>query len=380
MLTRRFRLSNSGFQRMAAMRTMIGGTSGVVRASFLALSLGLALVMFAEEVGAEGIGLDPMARHYQLGRGLSFDDTGLRLGGYGVAAARETNGDPAWQTAIESVSAFVWWESNEAAWRFFTELEVEDVIVARPGEVTTTDDVELQVERLYIDYAGNDVAKVRLGKFLTPVGRWNLIHAAPLVWTSSRPLITENTFPTNATGAMLYGFLETPLGGLDYAIYASPGEELFRAKGKDTFNEAYGGHVALTPWPTMKVGLSFVDFELTNSTDQRRQLYGFDFHWAYRRFELTGEYAYRISSRGRDVGDERGGYLQFVAPLTEKLYAVGRYEQFEQSGAAHDLDLFLMGVAYRWVPAIVLKAEFSKAWKNDIDFIDGWRASAAVLF
>lgn len=364
------------------MRAMIAGALGVVRASFwgIVLSLGSWAACAAEDAVARDISLDPMARHYQLGHGLSFGDSGFRLGGYGVAGVRETAADPDWEAAVEALSAFLWWESDTATWRFFTELEVEDVLVARPGEVTTTDDVELLVERLYVDYAWRDAAKLRLGKFLTPVGRWNLIHAAPLVWTSSRPLITESTFPTNATGAMVYGLLETPLGGLDYSIYASPGEELFRAKDKDSFNEAYGGRIGLSPLPSLKLGLSFVDFELANSDDQRRKLYGFDFHWTHRRFEVTGEYAYRVTRLRQGAGDERGGYLQFVAPLTEKLYAVTRYEQFEQSGAARDLNLYLLGAAYRWKPAVVFKAEYSDARHNDIDFIDGWRASIAVLF
>lgn len=333
----------------------------------------------AEEVDDAGVDQPPAAERYQLGHGFALGDSGFRLGGYGVAGARETTGEPDWEAAIESLSAFVWWD-GDSAWRFFAELEIEDVLIARPGEISTTDDLELLVERLHVDYAWRDAAKLRLGKFLTPVGRWNLIHAAPLVWTSSRPLITESTFPTNATGAMVYGLLETPVGSVDYSLYASPGEELFRVDDEETFNEAYGGHVGLSPVPTFKIGLSFVDFELADDNNQRRKLYAGDFHWSYNRFELTGEYAYRVTSLRQGSGDEHGGYLQFVAPLTEKLYGVARYEQFENSGTDSNLELYLAGLTYRWKPAVVLKGEYSDAQENDIGFVDGWRASIAVLF
>jgi hypothetical protein len=44
-----------------------------------------------------------------------------------------------------------------------------------------------EVERLYLDYLHSDALATRLGKHLTPIGRWNLRHADPLVWTATRP-------------------------------------------------------------------------------------------------------------------------------------------------------------------------------------------------
>lgn len=359
---------------------MPAGRSGVtVGAGVMAA---LALVIGSAQAGdlttANDIRLDPMARHYQLGHGLSFGDSGFRLGGYGVAGVRETRDDRDWQAAIEALSGFLWWQGG-SDWRFFTEIELEDALVASPGE-TTTDEASPRVERLYFDYAWRDAAKLRLGKFLTPVGRWNLIHAAPLVWTSSRPLITESTFPTNATGAMVYGLLSSRWGAVDYSVYASPGEELFPAPDLETFSEAYGGHLSLSPMAGLQLGLSFVDFELEDSSGQRRKLYGFDFHWLRRRFELSGEYGYRVTRLKQSPNDERGGYLQLVVPISDRLYGVTRYETFEDSGATQDLNLYLFGLTYRYLPALVLKAEYSRATDNDIGVEDGMRASIAVLF
>jgi hypothetical protein len=327
---------------------------------------------------AAGIGLDPMARHYELGHGLRLGDSGFTLGGYGDLSFQETNDERDWTLGLEALSGFLWWDGGNR-WRFFAELELTDALVFSPGD-TTTDEARVVLERLYFDYVLRDEAKFRVGKFLTPVGRWNLIHAEPLVWTTSRPLITETTFPTNATGAMVYGVLPFGREGIEYSVYASPGEELFPAPDADTFREAYGGHLKFTPWAHTQIGLSFVDFELAGSAANRRKLYGVDLFWSWRRFEFSGEYAYRSATRKLGGGDERGYYAQFVAPLWRQLYGVARYENFRESDAPRDLHLYVGGLNYRWNSAIALKAEYSRATDDVLGIADGFKASIAVLF
>jgi hypothetical protein len=378
MLKRWFRLAESDQDTMPmpAVKLYTIITRSLYGIAALAVAAASTGVAAADAAG--GIRLDPMARHYQLGHGLTFGDSGFRAGGYGVLGARDTDEDEEWTAAIEAISAFLWWE-GDSEWRFFAEVEVEDALFASPGR-TTTDDASPRMERLYFDYAWRDAAKFRIGKFLTPVGRWNLIHAAPLVWTSSRPLITESTFPTNATGAMVYGVLPSPLGAIDYSVYASPGHELFPAPDLDTFSEAYGGRVGLNPVSTLQLGLSFVDFELASSNFERRKLYGFDFHWSWNRVELSGEFGYRVTRLSQSPNDERGGYLQLVVPLSDRLYGVTRYETFEDAVFTKDMNLYLLGLTYRYLPALVFKAEYSEATDNEIGVVDGLRGSIAVLF
>lgn len=322
--------------------------------------------------------LDPLAQRYRLGQGYRLGESGFTLGGYGVASVQETGTSEDWAARLDALSAFLWWDGG-ARWQLFSELELADALVLSPGR-STTDDAHVILERLYVDYVLADAAKFRLGKFLTPVGHWNLSHAEPLVWTTSRPLITESTFPTNATGAMLYGLLPVGDEGLEYSLWGSPGEELFPQQGVDTFREAFGGHLRYTLRPGLRLGLSYVDFELDTSSDERRNLYGVDVQAAWRRFELSAEWARRVTNLDDGRRDEEGGYLQLVAPLAQRLYAVGRYERFQQSDAARDLTLYIAGFNYRVQPAVVLKAEYGRATNNDIGVVDGLKASIAVLF
>jgi hypothetical protein len=332
----------------------------------------------AASVEPAGRGFDPMAERYRLGQGLLLGDSGFTLGGYANASVHETAGDNDWVAALDALSLFLWWDDGDA-WHFFAETALTDAVLLQPGD-TTIDEAYFGLERFYVDYVWRDAAKFRIGKFLTPVGRWNLIHAAPLVWTTSRPLISENTFPTNATGLMMYGVLPLGEDGVEYSLYASVGKELFPRPRVDTFSEAVGGHLSYSPLPHLQLGFSYVDFELDRLGEERRKLYGVDLHWSYRRYELTAEYAYRANRMFDGSRDEQGGYIQAVVPLTQKLYAVARYESFHQSGAQQDMNLYLIGLNYRLLPILALKAEYGRATDNDIGLVDGYKASIAVLF
>ncbi|WP_428313237.1 porin [Hydrocarboniphaga sp.] len=330
-----------------------------------------------ESAGLRDIGFDPSAQRYQLGQGLRLGDSGLALGGYATASAAE-HAETGTNLRLQSLSGFLWWD-NGGRWHAFSEIEAEDLLNADEDTLTTRN-ADLELERLYVDYTATDLLKFRVGKFLTPVGRWNLIHASPLVWTTTRPLITERTFPTNATGLMVYGSLPWTDEGVEYSLYYSPGEELARDKELDTFREAFGAHLSFSPLPHVHAGLSYVNFEQRYSPDEHRNLYGFDAVWAWHRYEVSGEFHYRVNDGYDYQSNERGLYLQGVAPLSERLYAVARYETFRRSDADRDINVYLVGLNFKLQPALVLKAEYSRATDNDLNVRDGFMASIAVLF
>jgi hypothetical protein len=323
----------------------------------------------AAEAGVPGDG-------YQLGRGWTVPDTALTLGGYATGALSKENDAP-WSIDASHLSTFLWWQGLERL-HFFSELDLEDALQIRSDRITT-DNAYLALERLYVDWSQSDQLNLRLGKFLTPIGRWNLIHADPLVWTTSRPLITQLTFPTNATGAMAYGTFTGIGEGLDYSIYGSVGAELRPNPQQDPFNEAYGVHLSYRAGPSLQLGLSLANFEQVNELGDRKNLIGLDFVWTRARYEVSAEAAYRLSSQGSD-SDESGGFIQLVAPLTDKLYGIARYEYFDPSGPASGVSLWLGGVAYHWNRAVVFKAEFSKGVNNRIAAPEGFLSSVAVLF
>ncbi len=332
----------------------------------------------ANAASPPSIGQDPLAEHYELGHGLHLGETGFTLGGYGELSFKDLDRDQPTSLAVDHLSGFLWWD-NGARLHFFTEADLEKPFQLAHGH-STTDDAHVVSERLYFDYSWLDTFKVRLGKFLTPVGRWNLNHAAPLTWTTSRPLITEATFPTNATGLMIYGTIPWLPDGIEYSIYGSTGDEIFRNHEVDTFKEAVGGRLSATVAPHLQVGVSYASFEQESDSDVRKELRGADFAWTWQRWQLSGEYDFRTLKHNHDSQDEQGLYVQLVAPLSERWYAVGRYERFYPQDADEPLNLYLAGAAFRPMPAVIIKGEYSVATENGPQVPAGFRASIAVLF
>ncbi|MBS1190396.1 MAG: hypothetical protein H6R10_2188 [Rhodocyclaceae bacterium] len=314
---------------------------------------------------------------YRLGSGLRIPATGFALGGYANVNYHDDPHGPS-RTALHNLSLFVWWE-GEGRWKFFSELDYENLLSSGPDSLESENEGRyLALERLYFDYSLNDSTNIRAGKFLTPIGRWNLIHATPLVWTTSRPLVTNQVFPTNVTGLMATGTLPAKAIGIEYSLYASNGREIRSNPAQDPFYEVVGGHLAL-PLAEGQVGFSWASFEQKKSRDERKRLLGIDFQWSRQRYEISTEAVYRFSNNGGSW-DEKGAFLQVAAPLSERLYAVGRYDAFRKARETATTQLWLAGLNYRITPAIVLKAEWISGHNNSIDAPEGFLSSISILF
>jgi hypothetical protein len=337
-----------------------------------AIALGLMLAGFLARAD------ENLFSDYHLGDGLRLGDTGFSLGGYTTASYSNLSNASSSRVGLDNLSLFVWWQ-GEGRWKFFTELDYENPWASN-SEGQRGEDNYLALERLYLDYDINELATVRAGKFLTPIGRWNLIHATPLVWTTSRPLTTTRTFPTNVTGLMLYGTLPKVVNGLEYTLYASKGDEIRPNPILDPFYEVFGAH-AIVPLSLNggQLGFSLADFEQEDAPDERRHLLGFDYVWSRNRYEFSAEGVYRSSDNG-SLWDEKGVFGQLVVPLSEKAYAVGRYEYFHPALETEATQLFVVGLNYRFTPAVVLKAEWDGASNNNIDAPEGFMASLSILF
>lgn len=327
---------------------------------------------------------------YQLGQGLYFPQQGLRIGGYASIHYYDLHGQDA-TLDVHDLSLFVTKQIG-ARWQLFTEAEISDALTVTHRDFDS-DNAEFDLERLYADYHARRGVTLRFGKFLTPVGQWNLIHADPLVWSVSRPLTTSAAFARHATGAMVYGSATVARNDLDYWLFTDDSEDLtpsrrrdlaFNADGssstqENAFNHALGGRLLYHLFDDrLSVGASLLDFELRDPQQQYRLL-GLDFGWSTPLADLSGEAVYRTR---RDTGrvDERGGFLQAVVPLWRRLYLVGRYEQYKAATLAQTATINTVGFNYRLRPAVSFKLEYRYGSNNALVAPDGWLSSFAVLF
>ena len=321
---------------------------------------------------------------YTPGRGLRVGDTRLTLAGYGAVDLVHEEGGPT-TLRVESLDLFVIWDPL-ARVHLFSEIDTidqEDPHEERRNFLT---------DRLFGDFAGYDWINLRVGKFLTPVGRWNQIHARPLVWTTSRPLATELPFDPYVTGAMLFGSRFPRTGTLTYSLYGQFTNNFDVEPPPQAQDRAVGGrleYASLGGWSVAGSYLAFTALPGEREAPERggaaageeggwRHLTGLDTLWQRGPFELMGEFAFQEPARG--PGRQWGLYLQAVEEVVRRVYLIQRYEYYDQPAPEPVVNIGVLGLAYKPWPFVVLKGEYLFADRRAEESPPGVKTSFTVLF
>lgn len=334
------------------------------------------LFVIALSLGPIPASADDANSAYRLGSGYQVSGTGLRIGGYSNAQTGAPHAAPAY-FEVSDLSLFLTWD-NGSRLHFFSELEAGDVLNTGKREGLVTQKASFEFERFYIDSLVNNNLTVRLGKFLTPIGQWNLVHAAPLVWTTSRPVATENLFSPHASGVMLHGSVSVAKRQLEYSVYGDLSQSIDPYRSQNPFENALGAHLRYFLSDTLQIGASFSNFVLNDLPPARDTLAGLDVAWSYRKFELSSEIVYRTSDHAA-LQSTWQGFAQNVIPVSQHWFAVGRYEFFEQPQNKAG-QVGVLGLAYRPLPPVVWKLEYRLGTHNEVLAPDGLAASFAILF
>ena len=323
---------------------------------------------------------------YRLGRGLRLPAIDLTLSGYSSLRAQNFAGRPA-ALDLRDLSLFTIWEPGR--WQFFAEIELENVFGIDDRGIHASDS-ELEIERLYLDYAFRDALNLRVGRYLTPFGRWNQLHADPLVWTVSRPIVTLLAIPDHGSGVAVHGERAISNNALEYHFYADDSSDLDPHHGESSFEDlivegiandfdnALGGQLRYHFFDDRaEVALSFATIAVARSHG-RRHLLGLDLLYRWHRVEFSMESAYRFSDDSRE-GDEWGVFMQGVLPLVGHCFFVVRSEFYSGGTRVDDAARGTFGVAYRPHPATTFKLEYHDGSNKKLT-PDGVEASWSVLF
>jgi hypothetical protein len=299
--------------------------------------------------------------------------SGFSLGGYAAAQANVYPGGDA-DAAIRDLSLFLSWE-GDSRWRFFSELELEKPLYWQSGSGFTVTDSKLNLERLYLDYNLSEAVNLRAGRFFNPVGRWNLIHADPLVWTTTRPLATTRLFPQSTNGFMAFGSKSINAQTIDYSVYV----EALKNENKDrNLGEAEGTkglHLALSG--EKNLGLSILEFTEHTPSDTKYRVLGLDFQTKINGWELSTEAFQRYKTNGNNGGS--GGYIQAVAPIAGNWFAVTRLDTI-QIPKEDNTSRWLIGAAWKRTIDQVFKIEYVGGTKELPESPKGLITSFSILF
>lgn len=298
---------------------------------------------------------------------------GFDLGGYSSAGVHVPNHGKT-DASLNEISLILRWQ-GESRLSFFGELELEEPLSWNQSDQFIHDEGYFDLERFYFDYNMSESINVRAGRFLNPSSRWNLLHAPPLVWTTTRPLATSRLFPISANGFMLFGAVPFQEQGLEYHIFVEALKDQHRDDDENLFDNVMGIRLQRTGISTIGVSLSSFS-ETINQTTNYKML-GIDFLTYFKGWEISGEGFQRFANSGHNGGS--GGYLQSVIPLGKRWFGITRVETFNhpQEGSS---DRFVVGATWRYKPLQLFKIELVTGDEVRADSPKGLLASFAIFF
>ena len=289
--------------------------------------------------------------------------------------------------------------------RFFSEYEIEH------GGPDAPVNGSAKVEQAYVDFLINDAINVRMGAFLAPFGRLNVLHDSDLRDTTTRPIVDRDVIPTTWTqaGVGFFGEFNPTLGNyedleINYEIYVENGldngmsETSFSgAKGSlrsdNNNNKGVTGRVAFSPGIGHEIGFSAHRSKYDNAGDLPVDGKAIDWLTTWGPLEFTGEWAnFRVKPGSTPESDNYQGLRletayhfwpeflddtflgrSFEDPTFTAIYRYG-WAKIDDGPDADSIDneetVHTIGFNYRPVESWVFKIEkiWSKATASKMEY------------
>lgn len=301
------------------------------------------------------------------------EPAGASLRGYAVVSYRRAEGEPDTFDQEEFAVYFNSPVSDQVS--VFAEIEFSNGVRLTNPETGDDEDVgRVKVERALIDYHPMDWAQVRVGKFLNPFGDWNVNHADPLHFTTSRPLVVQLVYPETLTGVLLQGTFFPADWEVDYRVHLSNGGGEQPDSVDGNLRKAIGARLAVRPRGGVQLGVSFYDDADDRYDASHQQNFGLDFQWRPGAFQLIGEGLVSRAVGGGTAGAPEGMFVEAAYTFGQRFSPVLRYEwmRLPQNDAASRVGV--VGVAYRPIAPLLLKAEYQVHRGGT----DRWRSNAVL--
>lgn len=292
---------------------------------------------------------------YQLGKGLQVGSLPLYIGGYfSLVYEHIDEKDPS--LTLDDIAVMVY--GNQSNFSYMLELEAEDLYHEVMGDSENIETEEhFNIERLYLDYEFDDHFMLRMGRYDSPIGFWNLNPINVLRDTSSNPSIVEQLFPVFTSGMMLrYGQEEAMHTTIDFIAQESEDmEKVIRddVYGNFDLNRHYG------------VGITLQEDSLSYKVDGGyfRTLVDDGYYYLLTAFKYQ-ENSFKLQGEiGTQFNDTEStipyiGYLQYSQYFEEKHAIIIRGESYHNKIEDKSDNSIVLGYTYRPLYPIALKGEY----------------------
>lgn len=314
------------------------------------------------------------ADEYKLGHGYKVDNA-LNMGAY--FSVDYTNGKSIDRFRLDDMAVLAY-GNLPSNFSYLAEFEAAPFYVKDYKQGTSQTNTTPHKERMYLNYFYSDMFNFRLGKFITPIGYWNLEPINVLRDTSSNPLYSEKMFPKFVTGVETYGYLDED-EQIQYHFFLQSTDDIDKNYINIQNDFFLGASLGYEVSDEIEVGNSVGYYETYERKDvsfveanAKYENYPFlvQTEWAYTNVQnnVLHSNAYQI-----------GGYLQGMYNLNPKNALVSRYEYFKdtQKNVMSKNHIYVIGYSYRPFYAVSIKGEYQF---NSDSYLNKAIISFSVLF
>lgn len=291
---------------------------------------------------------------YQLGNGVQVAEMPLYIGGYFSADYRNQADENRYR--LDDIAILGYGDYNKFS--YMAEFEYKGFYsqTYKNDTVTISKDTKIHTERLYVDYNFDDNYMLRIGKYNSPIGFWNLLPVNVLRDTTSSPMSTDILFPKFTTGV---NASYASFNGSDFKIdlIAQNNEDLDDEYNNYKIDKHYGFGIlyAKDDYSVKVNGGNFHKIESLNTPDN---LYY---------FLISGKYDVEQYQILAEVGTQKSkseyitnyaGYLQGLYRFSERHMGIVRFESYDEQFHDKRDDISILGYTYRPIYPVAIKSEY----------------------
>ncbi|MDF1876801.1 hypothetical protein JHD47_03110 [Sulfurimonas sp. SAG-AH-194-L11] len=310
---------------------------------------------------------------YELGEGVKIGSLPLYLGGYFSLDYQQQNDEKRYRLDDIALLAY----GSYSKFSYLTELEYKEFYTYTQDSNSTMveQDTHLHIERLFVDYNYNENYMLKLGKFNSQVGFWNLLPINVLRDTSSNPLSTEIIFPRFTTG--VYGaYTSYDSGELKFDLTLQNNDDLDANYNNYTIDKHYAlGLTYSQDFLELKLNVGVFDNYIVNNTLQELYYFLASLQYETQDYKIMAEV-------GTQKSDERfitpyAGYIQGLYNITPKHAAIIRLESYEDRMTRLEDSFAIFAWTYRPLYPVAWKVSYQvHSMKSANKFLFSW----SVLF
>ena len=316
------------------------------------------------------------SENYTLGNGYKVPALPIYIGGY-LSTQYINNREPKKDTFQINDAALLGYGSYNR-FSYLAELEVVNLYKKELDSAKeASSNTDAHIERLYVDYSINEQYLLRVGKFTSPIGYWNITPINVLRDTTSNPVMSYIVYPKYTSGLDLsYEHLNDYETKVD--VIAQDNDDIDEKYNNIKVDKHYALGIKITnELISFKLNGGYFHSEPTSGSGQDLYYSVASFLFDNDTLKVSGEIGNQFSNNKTTI--PYAMYLQSVYTFHKNHYAIVRLESYKENDNLQNIkdSASIFAYTYRPIYPIAIKAEYQV---HSYSELNQFMASFSVLF